>query len=371
MLEADCRLASGGQCQTPANARTRMGPSRVDAQPLQAPAPVDAVQRQLFKLIRRRHSEGSLAKEWKLWSLGDHLAEWIVLATASEADTTDSPVLSPELTPGLYEVYIDMLFVGMSDNTRLESYVSLYKTFAHVNSTGTSMEEMFMYHAELEADRMLLRQPGMRSTTGGALKPKAQERAANGKLLPHHAASKKQLQELCRMALARASAVDRKRYFTRGEAGLKRKRAAERQRQEDFKVDAAKRMVRAQTATKEVGAAGRKRKLELPPEAYMYLLNPLVEAGGVAPKRQGTGYGNTSLTKRKAAHAKEKAMAKPPPRAKVPQPTKSGKRRTARQLRQLGTERPLPPLKKSKRKQPKRAAAPDAEQLASNSQPGR
>ena len=55
-------------------------------------------------------------------------------------------------------------------------------------------------------------------------------------------------------------------------------------------------MVRAQTATKEFGAAGRKRKLELPPEAYMYLLNPLVEAGGLAPKRQGTGYGNTSLT---------------------------------------------------------------------------
>ena len=360
MPEAERRPASGSQ-----HTRTRIGPSRVEAQPLQAPTPVDAVQGQLFKLIHRRHLEGSLAKEWELWGLGEHLTKWLTLATAGEADTTDNPVLSPELTPRLYEVYIDMLFVGMGDNTRLESYVSLYKTFAHVNSTGTSMEEMFMYHAELEADRMLLRRPDMRSTTGGALKQTSQERAAKAKLLPHHAASKKQLQELCRMALARASAVDCKRYFSRGEAGLKRKCAAERLRQEEFKVDAARRMARAQTATKEVGAAGRKRKAVLPPEAYMYLLNPLVEAGGIAPKRQGTGYGNTSLKKRKSIRAKEKPMAKPPPRAKVPQPTRSGKRRTERQLRQLGTERPLPQLKKSRKKRPKRAAAPNADQLAS------
>ena len=163
--------------------------------------------------------------------------------------------------------------------------------------------------------------------------------------------------------MARANAVDCKRFFARGDAGLKRKRMEERHRQENFRVDAAKRVARAQTATKETGAAGRKRKAALPPEAYMYLLNPLMEAGGTAPKRQGTGYGNASLKPRKAARAKEKAMAKPPPSTKVPQPTKSGKRRTGRQLRQLAAERPLARLKR-KRRQPKRAAAPRAEQLA-------
>lgn len=349
----------------PPGVRTRIGPSRVDAQPLQPPTPVDAVQGQLFKLIRRRHSEGTLAKEWEQWALGSHLDEWLTLATAAEADTRDNPVLSPEQTPQLYEIYIDMLFVGMSDNTRLESYVSLYKTFAHCNSTGIGMEEMFMYHAELEADRLRLRQPELRSTVGGALKPKAKERAAEGKLLPHHSGSKKQLQEMCQMALARANAVSRTRYFARGDAGLKRQRTKERQRQESFRVDAAKRVVRAQTATKEVGETGRKRKAELPPEAYMYLLNPLVEAGGTAPKRQGTGYGNASLKARKTAASKEKAAAQPPPGVKAPKPTKSGKPRTERQLRQLAAERPLPkPKPKPKRKQPARATAPSTEQLA-------
>jgi hypothetical protein len=35
--------------------------------------------------------------------------------------------------------------------------VSLYKTFCHVNMTASRVEEMFLYHAGLEAERLQLK----------------------------------------------------------------------------------------------------------------------------------------------------------------------------------------------------------------------
>ena len=55
--------------------------------------------------------------------------------------------------------------------------------------------------------------------------------------------------------------------------------------------------------------------------------------------------------------ATEKKLARPPPGVSVPEPTRSGKRRTERHLRQLSCERPT-------RTAPTRAAAPRAAQLA-------
>eukprot|EP00966_Prymnesium_polylepis_P269217 6219046-Prymnesium_polylepis.1 len=66
-----------------------------------------------------------------------------------------------------------MLFVGLPDNTRLESYVSLYKTFCHVSMTATTVELMFLFHAGLEGERLALRAPAMRSTTRGGLREAA------------------------------------------------------------------------------------------------------------------------------------------------------------------------------------------------------
>ena len=118
----------------------------------------DAVERELHKYIERRHVEGELAKEWGHWGMEAHMEEWLLLATEPAGDTQVSPVLSEKRTPGLYSIYIDMLFVGLSDNTILESYVSRYKTFAHVNSGGLLVETQFLYHEGLEADRKKLRQ---------------------------------------------------------------------------------------------------------------------------------------------------------------------------------------------------------------------
>ena len=70
--------------------------------------------------------------------------------------------------------------------------------------------QMFLYHAELEHERLQLRTPEMRSTCGGARRSVSIARAAKP-LRSHHHASKKQQMELCRLALVRAKAVDRTR----------------------------------------------------------------------------------------------------------------------------------------------------------------
>ena len=94
-------------------AGTRQGHGAV-----QPSAAVDSVQEELYRCIRRRHEDGSLQAEWELWELGKHLNEWLLLATATAGDTRTSAVLSVERTPGLYNIFIDMLFIGLSDNTR-------------------------------------------------------------------------------------------------------------------------------------------------------------------------------------------------------------------------------------------------------------
>ena len=131
------RLAELEPCEQ--EGATRQG-TRGAVQPAAA---VDEVQQELYRCILLRRDDGSLQKEWDLWELGGvHLNEWLILATAPAGDTRESAVFSAVRTPGLYNIYIDMLFIGLSDNTRLESYVSLYKTFCHVNMTATTVEQV-------------------------------------------------------------------------------------------------------------------------------------------------------------------------------------------------------------------------------------
>jgi hypothetical protein len=312
---------------------------------------VDAVQSVLYSLIRQRHEDGSLQKEWELWGLGTQLAEWLVLATAPPTETKVNPVLSIAQTPGLHYIFIDMLFVGLSDNTRLESYVSLYKTHNHAKMSPTTIEAMFLYHAGLELERLQLRSSEMRSMMGGALGTVARQRALDSKPLRcHHHASKKQQSELCRLALARAKSYDRARYFRRGATGLLRIYATEAATQASFRDSSAKRKAVAQIATCHVTEGGKRRRPAPPPEAYWHLLNPLHEPDAKITKKRGTGYGNTALAVKAKAEAARKRLQKPAPGVVVPTVAKSGKRKTEKALRNLTRPNAVPPLKKRRRK---------------------
>ena len=84
----------------------------------------------------------------------------------------------------------------------------------------------------------------MRSTNGGARQAASIARAAKP-LRGHHAASKKQQMELCRLALVRAQGIDRRRYFQRGPLSLTQLHWEERQKQQQFQSAAALRKLEA------------------------------------------------------------------------------------------------------------------------------
>eukprot|EP00966_Prymnesium_polylepis_P323599 7379763-Prymnesium_polylepis.1 len=135
--------------------------------------------------------------------------------------------------------------------------------------TATTVEQMFLYHTGLEGERLALRAPAMRSSNGGAQREVAKARA--DKMLVHHAGSKKQQRELCRLALVRASSAhDRKRYFQRGPLALMQLHWEERQQQQQFRQAAAVRKIRAQTQTSAVCPSGRARKGLPAPESFKY-----------------------------------------------------------------------------------------------------
>jgi hypothetical protein len=222
---------------------------------------------------------------------------------------------------------------------------------------------MFLYHAELEVERLRLRAPELRSTTHGAKGVTAVANAEKKKLLSTHAASKKQQRELCRLALARAKSYSRQRYFERGERSLARIYSAEALAQQEFRKLAAKRKVRAQVATCDVTEGGKRRKLAPPPEAYWHLLNPLQAADAKVKRTKATGYGNDALTRKTTNENKRKALLKPPPGTVVPAPKKGTRRRSAKQLAALSRPNVVPPLR---RRVGKRKAAVEAEQRVSS-----
>ena len=121
---------AGGECAGRRRSRIAVDPevaeqagTRQGRGVVQPVAPVDEVQKELYKCIMLRHGDGTLRKEWELWGLGEHLQEWLTLATAPAGDTRTSAVLSVERTPGLYSIFIDVLFIGLSDNTRCAAHM--------------------------------------------------------------------------------------------------------------------------------------------------------------------------------------------------------------------------------------------------------
>ena len=89
--------------------------------------PEGYVQEELDRRIREGIS--NLADTMRAWGLGSSKAkmeEWVYLATAPQVDGDFA--FNAKTCPLLWNSYISMLFVGFSDNTVLEQYVSQYRT---------------------------------------------------------------------------------------------------------------------------------------------------------------------------------------------------------------------------------------------------
>ena len=155
--------------------------------PTPSPPPPNEVAVELDALLDAE----DLADCWKLWKLGEHMPEWLLLATAPFRDTfSGGPTLSEELTPGLWKVYISMLFVVLTDNTPCEQKVSCYRNITHFNQDETTAQARWKHLVRIGAERERLKAAAMRSNRGGALRGAAKAAAGLSKPLGHHAGSK-------------------------------------------------------------------------------------------------------------------------------------------------------------------------------------
>ena len=160
---------------------------------LEDPEPPNEVAVELEDLL----DEGGLVGHWRLWKLGQHLPEWLLLATAPFRDVVSGgPTLSEELTPGLWKTYISMLFVVLTDNTPCEQKVSCYRNVTHFNQDETTAQARWKHLLRVGAERERLKAATLRSSKGGGLRMAAKTAAAAAKPLGHHAASKEQLRSL-------------------------------------------------------------------------------------------------------------------------------------------------------------------------------
>ena len=93
---------------------------------------------------RMAECQEGLKEVWQRWGHDEHLAEWLLLATAPRQlnmplPLTEAPVLSRERTPGLFGVFIGQIFVRLSDNTCCESEFRVQSFYEQNNSKPTKL----------------------------------------------------------------------------------------------------------------------------------------------------------------------------------------------------------------------------------------
>jgi hypothetical protein len=203
-----------------------------------------------------------LKEAWQRWGHDAHLAEWLLLATAPRQlnmppPLTQAPVLSRQRTPGVFRVFIGQIFVRLSDNTCCESGVSEYRPRAHQNQHELRVEQRWKHSFRQRPLKDLLRDPALRSTSDGALRPAALAAAAGQKSLQHHARSKQQCAALWRDSLRRAMGYSWKeaRLLKVAQARFKTREARDGAHEEHAQA-----VFAMLSSTNERGPAGRARR---------------------------------------------------------------------------------------------------------------
>ena len=137
-----------------------------------APMPADPAAKHLAELLAE-HATG-LKEQWAVWSLGDHLEEWLLLATQPEGSTG---LFGGQLTPGLWRAFIPMVFLVPTDNTPCEQRVSVYRHQVSQNQDESTVETQWKFMCRLQKQREALL--GLRSLASKFNGHKAREHAAD------------------------------------------------------------------------------------------------------------------------------------------------------------------------------------------------
>jgi len=232
-----------------------------------APMPATAAAPHLAKLLTEHAA--ALKEQWRVWSLGAHMDEWLLLATRPECMPG---LFGGQLTPGLWKAFIPMVFLIPTDNTPCEQRVSVYRHQVSQNQSEWTVEAQWKFMCRLQKQREALL--GLRSLDSKYNGLKAIAAAAAGRKLSGHARSKLQLLELWRGALQLALSYTMKEVRALQVAKLVRAVREARRAVHDA-AQAAE--VHRLGATCARGPKGGKRKAAMTAEAAVVLCPSLAE----------------------------------------------------------------------------------------------
>ena len=268
-----------------------------------SPMPNDDVGPRLSALLAE-HAE-DIKKQWQIWSLGDHIKEWLLLATAPRCPPLTPPTFLPGLVPGLWGVFIPMIFIVPTDNTPCEQRVSVYRHEVSQNQSEWTVETQWMYTCRMQPERERLK--GVRSAVSRYLDAKALANALAGNALSRHASSKAQLAELWRWQLERALG------YTSLEAqllGLAKLVQAVKQRRLDAHRRAEASIVTVLAFTHARGPAGGKRKAAVTAKEAVAFCPTLAELGQKGRQLSATAAGVKSRMRQVVAEVKAATLQK-------------------------------------------------------------
>ena len=150
------------------------------------PTPSDTVDRLLLNRLQARVADGTLAAEMQVWGLQRPTAkqELLTLAVEPAGDTAASPVLSQSRTPLIYGEMRTWLFVGFAHNLPLKSLVSRLAMLEkrHPKCHALTLDHVLKYHMSQEGARAERKSAAMRSSSDGAMRAAAKDRAEDKKV---------------------------------------------------------------------------------------------------------------------------------------------------------------------------------------------
>ena len=130
----------------------------LDALKCERPAPANAVDEELLAKLRAAHADGSLASTMRVWGLNGAAvtSELLLLASMPARVTEVNPELCATGTPLIFNAFKGMLFVVMTHNLTLESYVSDLANLEkiHTNTHAITLHHMFMYKKQQTTSRL-------------------------------------------------------------------------------------------------------------------------------------------------------------------------------------------------------------------------
>ena len=176
-----------------------------------AAAPQDDIDKHLRQLLHVRHASGELEQEVALWQLRSSTAIEDLLKVATGV------AVSSAATPHLFDKLRANLFIGFAHNLLLESLVSRLAMLErqHPRAHALTLNARFKYHMAQANAREQRQAATMRSTTKGALKPKAKDLAEEGRALRCANRSKAQQLALAEDAVRVAYTFSNSQLFSR------------------------------------------------------------------------------------------------------------------------------------------------------------